>query len=511
MPSNRTARNLRLLCILISAAACATSAVAADAPKPDPYASIRSDIDAEIAAGRLTGVSVALVKNGKIVWEQGFGWADQAARRPATAHTAFSIASTTKPFTTTALMTLAAADKLDFDRPANDYLGAEKIVDANGPSQQATVRRLATHSSGLPTFFAMYPEGGDAVQPGIPELVRDYGRLVAPVGERYEYSNLAMGILAEIVARQSQQEFGEYLHDRVLRPLGMNDSFFDTDLSRRKEMAVRYADDGKPLPFYLTATPGSGEVYASAHDLARFAMLHLGGEGLDATARILNKAQLDELHRPETTVAPGGFYYGMGWQALRQPGRPETLYHGGGQSGVKAEFVLVPSAGVACIVLSNRRGPKNFIESVRDRMLRTVVANWDGVPMPANPKLQPLQPVEAYAGVWRGTMIAQGKRLPVTLTVTDKSTGNLSVGEGKPQPIADFGLLDGLLSGETHGDVGSPDTIREKLDQLSLGLKFRGDRIDGEIVAYKLTSEHMAIYPYWVELRRDPMLSSRTK
>ncbi|HJR73613.1 MAG TPA: serine hydrolase domain-containing protein [Luteimonas sp.] len=497
------ARKLRLLCILLTASF-APASFAAESVKPDSYASIRADIEKEIAAGRLTGVSVALVKDGKIVREEGFGWADRDARKQATAHTAFSIASTTKPFTTTALMRLAADGKVDLDRPANDYLGAEKIVDANGPSREATLRRLATHSAGLPTFFAMYPENGNAKQPGIPELIRDYGRLVAPVGERYEYSNLGMGILAEIVARQSKQEFGEYLRDRVLKPLGMKDSFFDTDLSRRPEMATRYADDGKALPFYTTATPGSGEMYASAHDLARFAMLHLGGKGLDDSARILDQARLDELHRPETTVAPGGYFYGMGWQVLRQPERAEVLYHGGGQSGVKAEFVLVPSAGAAVVVLSNRRGPKGFIDGVRDRLLKTVVPDWTALPFTPNAPLQPLQPVKDYRGQWRGTMLAQGKRVPVVLAIADDGKGTLSVGGGPARPIADFGTIDGVLSGESHGDVGSPDTRREGLDQLSLGLKLRGDRIDGEIVAWRLTSEHMAIYPYWTDLERVP-------
>lgn len=496
------ARTLRLICILFVGAFSAPVAFASEAPRADPYASIRSDIEKEIAAGRLTGVSVALVKDGRIVWEQGFGWADREARKPATAHTAFSVASTTKPFTTTALMLLAAEGKLDLDKPANDYLGAEKIVDANGPSREATLRRLATHSSGLPTFFAMYPEGGGTKQPSIPELIRDYGHLVAPVGERYEYSNLAMGILAEIVARESKQEFGAYLRDRVLNPLGMKDSFFDTDLARRAEMAVRYADNGKPLPFYLTATPGSGELYASAHDMARFAMFHLGGEGLDASAKILDKARLDELHRPETTVAPGGYSYGMGWQVLRQPGLPELLYHGGGQSGVKAEFVLVPSAGVACIVLSNRRGPPKFIDSVRDRMIKTVLPEWKTLPATPNAPLKPLQPIGGYAGEWRGTMLAQGKRVPVALVIGRDAKGTLSVDGAPPRPIADFGLVDGLVSGESHGDVGSPDTRRERLDQLSLGLKLRGERIDGEIVAYRLTSESMTILPFWTELQR---------
>lgn len=498
-----TARNLRLPCILLACALFASAASATGVAKPDPYAAIQRDIEKEIAAGRLTGVSVALVKDGRIVKEQGFGWANREAGVPATAHTAFSIASTTKPFTTTALMLLAAEGKLILDRPANDYLGAEKIVDANGPSREASLRRLATHSSGLPTFFAMYPEGGVARQPTIPELVRDYGHLVAPVGERYEYSNLAMGILAEIVARQSKREYGAFLRERVLQPLDMRDSFFDTDLSRRPEMASRYDDDGQPLPFYLTATPGSGELYASSHDLARFAMLHLGGKGLPASAMILDRKQLDELHRPATRIAPG-FHYGMGWEIHNAPGRSEVLHHGGGQSGVNAEFVLVPSRGVAAIVLSNRRGPPGFIAGVRDRLLRTLLPEWTTLPAPPNPPLLPLQSAQDCRGTWRGTLLAQGKRVPVELAITEHGKGTLSVGSRTAHPIADFGTIDGVLSGEVPGDIGSPDTRREHLDQLSLALKLRGDRIDGEIVAWRKTSRSMAMFPYWTDLERVP-------
>ncbi len=495
------ARMLRLLFLLFVATLWIPAAFAAGAAASDPYAAIRADIEKEVAAGRLTGISVAVVKDGRILWEQGFGWADRAARRPATAHTAFSVASTTKPFTTMAAMMLAAEGKLALDRPANDYLGAEKIVDADGPADEVTVRRLATHSSGLPTMFAMYPEGGAGQQPTIPELVRDYGHLVAPVGERYEYSNVAMGILGGIVARQSGQELGGFLRDRILLPLGMKDSFFDTDLSRRAEMAVRYADDGKPLPFYLTATPGSGELYASAHDLARFAMLHLGGKGLDASAMILDQARLDELHRPATRVAPH-FHYGMGWEIYDEPGQIGVLHHGGGQAGVNAEFVLVPSAEAAVIVLSNRRGEHNFIDGVRDRLLKTVVPGWTTLPRPANPPLVPLHPLKDYRGTWRGTLLAQGKRLPTVLTISDEGKATMSVGDGPANPIADFGLIDGLVSGEVKGDVGSPDTRRENLDQLSLALKLRGNRIDGEIVAWRKTSENMNMFPYWTDLER---------
>jgi CubicO group peptidase (beta-lactamase class C family) len=491
-----------LLCVLLATSGCASPAATTPAPPrvaPDVTAAVGADIRAEIAAGRLTGVSVALVQRGQILWEDGFGWADRAAGRKATSRTAFSIASTTKPFTTTAAMTLVAAGKIAWDRPANEYLGAEKIVDAGGPAQAVTVRRLATHSSGLPTFFAMYPDG--VGQPSVRDLVRDYGRIVAPPGERYEYSNLAMAVLAEIVERQSGEPFGAYLQRHILAPLGMSDSFFDTDAARRGEMAARYDDAGEALPFYTTATPGSGELYASAHDLARFAMLHLGDRPADRPA-LLSEAQLAELHRPATEIAGPAYSYAMGWQVLRRPGEPDVLYHGGGQSGVASEFVLVPAHDAACIVLSNRSTDRAFLEAVRDRLLRSIVPAWHGIPDPPQPALAPLAPLADYAGDWRGTLLAQGRRVAIRLTIEAPSRGSLAVGDAPAVPITDLGLLDGLISGDTRGDLGSPDTRRYPLDQLNLTLKLRGATIDGEIVAWEKTRRNMAIFPYWVELRR---------
>ena len=484
---NRIIPAWRDLAIRIAACAllsCALPVAAAGKESgDDAYAAIQASIEAEIAAGRLTGVSVALVKNGKIVWEDGFGWADREAGRKATSRTPFSIASTSKPFTTTAMMTMVAAGKLELDRPANDYLGEDKIVDDRGPAQAATVRRLATHSSGLPTFFAMYPEGGEATQPSVAQLLKDYGHVVAPPGEHYEYSNLGMAVLADIVARQSKQEFGQYLQDHVLAPLGMKDSFFDTDVSRRAAMAVRYDDNGKPLPFYLTATPGSGEVYASAHDLARFALFQLKHPLADQR-RILSDAQIDLMHRPATDIATD-YSYGMAWQILHVPGKPVILTHGGGQSGVSAEFVLVPSEQVACIVLSNRHGNQTFINALRDRMMRTVYPAW-----------------QAYIGEWHGTVLAQGRPVSAVLKIAPQGQGTLSLDGRPPQAITGLGLIGGWISGDTQGDIGSPDTRREKLDQLSLNLKLRGRRIDGEIIAWRKTARSMTVLPYWTQLDR---------
>jgi CubicO group peptidase (beta-lactamase class C family) len=487
--------------VLIAVCGCAT---AAPPTTPTPasargaagaYAAVAASIRDEIGAGRLTGVSVALVQHGEILWEAGFGWADHVAGREATSRTPFSIASITKSFTTTAIMTLVAAGRLSLDRPANDYLGSQKIVDGQGPAQDVTVRRLTNHSSGLPVLFEMYRHGIGQVT--VNELLRDYGRVVAPVGERYEYSNIAMAALGEIVARQSGQELGAYLQAHVLTPLGLADSFFDTDVPRRAAMAKRYNNDGLEVPFYLTATPGSGEMFASAHDLARWAMFHLG-DAVFQQARLLTAAQLDELHRPATPIRPPAYMYAMGWRSLRVPGELDVLYHGGGQLGVAAQIVLLPSRDAGCVVLSNRSNDRPFIDSVCRRMLQTIVPAWRGIQEPPDPGVQPLVPLVDYTGHWHGQMIAQRRPVAIRLTITGDRRGTLAIGDGPATPITDLGLSDGVLVGDARGDLGSPDSRRNHVEALALKLTLRGTVLDGEIIG----AEAHATLPNWVELRR---------
>lgn len=498
--------SMRILAVLVYLLpfACMPPLAAKSAQPPRPAKSfepIMADIEAEVAAGRLTGIAVALVQHGKIVWEEGFGWADREAGKKVTSHSSFSIASLSKSFTTTAAMTLVDAGKLDWNRPANDYLGPHKIVDEHGPAQAVSMRRLATHTSGLPPLFAMYPQDGKLKQPSIDALIRDYGHLVAPVGERYEYSNLGFGILADIVARQARKPFGDYLQTAIFTPLGMKDSFFDTDASRRDDMVARYDDNGKRLPFYLTATPGSGEVYASAHDMARYAMFHLKDHRTDPS-HILRDAQLDELHQPRTPIEPH-MSYAMGWQVLRRPGEPEVVYHDGGQPGVASNLVLVPSKDAACVVLSNRQGARTFTNTLCNRMLKTILPQWHDLPAASAPSPKPLQPLDAYTGIWHGTLTAQGRRVPVELTITGEARGTLSVNGAPTQPITDLGLIDGLLSGDVKGDIGSVDVRRAGIRKLSLQLKLREGRIDGEIVAWRLTPDNITIYPSWAKLIRQ--------
>jgi CubicO group peptidase (beta-lactamase class C family) len=223
-----------------------TSGVNSSAARLDKrdFSPVRNKILDEIARGAATGVAVAVVHRGQIIWEEGFGWANREAAVKATSRTPFNLASLTKPFTTTTLMTLVAEGKLSLDDPANNYLAKSKIVGTNGNADAATVRWLGAHVSGLPTMFAMYDRNEASLALSPEALLTEYGGLAYPPGSCFEYSNIGFAALSAIASNLTGVEIGTLITQRVLVPLGLNDSFFDTDVARLSTSAVRYDSSG---------------------------------------------------------------------------------------------------------------------------------------------------------------------------------------------------------------------------------------------------------------------------
>src|SRR3979490_392869 len=116
----------------------------------DRFDGVRQSIRRQLVETQAPSIAVAVAKDGRIIWEQGFGWADREKRITADEHTMYSVASISKPITATGLMTLVQAEKINLDRPVNEYLGNARLRGHAGDAAQATVRRVANHSSGLP-------------------------------------------------------------------------------------------------------------------------------------------------------------------------------------------------------------------------------------------------------------------------------------------------------------------------------------------------------------------------
>src|SRR5580704_4021708 len=141
------------------------------------FSAIGNSIDRELTGRSLPSLAVAAARDGEFVWEDAFGWADRENRVRATPHTPYSLASISKPITTTALMTLVEQGKIDLDRPANDYLGNAKLKALVGSADDATVRRIANHTSGLPLHFQFFYADEPYSRPSMDETIRRYGNL----------------------------------------------------------------------------------------------------------------------------------------------------------------------------------------------------------------------------------------------------------------------------------------------------------------------------------------------
>ena len=152
----------------------------------------RDWLDRAFADSGVPSLSMVVAQDGRVIWEQSWGFADVEGRVPATPQTMYSLASVSKAITATGLMLLVERGQIDLDKPIEDYLGGLTLRAHVGDTRLATVRRVANHTGGLPIHeYSVYTDEG-RVLPPFNEIVRRYGILVRPPGERFGYSNLAM-------------------------------------------------------------------------------------------------------------------------------------------------------------------------------------------------------------------------------------------------------------------------------------------------------------------------------
>jgi CubicO group peptidase (beta-lactamase class C family) len=300
-------------------------------------------------------------------------------------------------------------------------------------------------------------------------------------GEHYEYSNLGYAILGDVIARVAHQSFAGYLHEAVFLPLGMMRT--SIGVVPPVNAALRYGDDGKPVPPYDTDHPGASAGWSSVNDLARFAMFNLKLH-LPNQKQILSDANIDELHKPTMDEGNGnGDAYGLGWETRYRSGY-RLVEHTGDMPGVAAVIRTVPDEQVAVIVLCNAEDFE-FADSVANETLAVVLPHLQTPPdnsgAPARPP--PLSP--SLAGIWRGEVYLPHAQLPVTLTILNAKLARVRIGNGRSFDVANARVTkDGYFRGTTRGDLKLAEAVRRPYT-IGFRLRLRDDnrRFAGEITA----------------------------
>jgi CubicO group peptidase (beta-lactamase class C family) len=403
--------------LLIAAVASGLGMSAALASDPPPLNQDTRVIDAvdlwsewmryDASIQRVPALSWGVVHDQELVASGAFGLANPETGLGATTDTRYSICSISKLFTSVALMQQREAGRVRLDAPVADYLDWFNIEDVHGDDEPVTVRGILTHSSGLPreSDFPYWTEA-DYPFPTQAQIRERLGeqRTLYPSSRYWQYSNLGLTLVGEIVEAVADQPYDAYMREHLLEPLGMEATTTDMPIALRgRELAVGHTAlkrDGTRdvvAPYQARGISPAAGYASTVNDLARFASWQfrtLDGDGDD----LLSAASLREMQRVQWVDADFEMTWGLGFSVYRENDRTYAR-HGGGCPGYYTEFRLEPATKLGVIVLTSTIGstPGQYAAQAFEviaPVIEDVLANPDE-------RQERNDAFSAYAGVYR--------------------------------------------------------------------------------------------------------------
>jgi CubicO group peptidase (beta-lactamase class C family) len=366
-----------------------------DAQKPDGFDEAWSGVATlfqELCASEgVVGASLWFFRGEEELGRVFHGYADLASKRPVDAQTIWHWASNTKTLTGIAIMQLRDRGRLNLDDPVVRHVPElREVHNPYGPVEDVTLRHLLSHSAGFRA--STWPWGGD--EDWHPYEPTRWAQLVAMMpytevmfepGSRFSYSNPGILFLGKVIERFSGDDWEVYVDKNILRPLGMQRSYFDiTPYHLIGYRSNNYRiEDGRPvangLDFDTGITVSNGGLNAPVPDIARYIAFLSGARPMDV---VLARASLEEMWRPvvRAAEAPAGGQESVGltffiseWPNLRLVG------HTGSQRAFQSFFYVDPETGAASIGVFNtdagsrgRPHTREIIDRIRGMLVKEV-------------------------------------------------------------------------------------------------------------------------------------------
>jgi CubicO group peptidase (beta-lactamase class C family) len=330
---------LRLITPSLVAIALSASPVAAqDTARMEQVAAATAE------SGDFMGAAL-VARDGRIVFDKGYGSANLEWQIPNDGDTKFRLGSITKQFTAVSIMLLRERGKIDLEAPVKTYL-----PDAPAAWDGVTVFHLLNHSSGIPNFTSFDDYGKSKTLPtNLDELIARFSDkpLEFAPGEQHAYSNSGYILLTAIVEKASGQSYADFVEENLFTPLGMADSGYDSHDAIVPRRASGYVPTQKG-PMHaeyidMSIPQGAGALYSTAHDLLKWETGLFGG-------KVLKPESLELL------VTPYKGDYALGLQVTKTDAGT-TISHGGGIEGFNTWLGYDPGSKITVAVLSNINGP----------------------------------------------------------------------------------------------------------------------------------------------------------
>jgi D-alanyl-D-alanine carboxypeptidase len=325
-----------------------TSPEGGNATPPETFdvAAIDAWVAKRVVEQRLVGVSLALVRDGKVVLAKGYGEASRETKTAVDPSTAFAVGSITKQFTCAAALQLEESGKLSLqDRLAKYYPELPR-------AKEITLADLGAHVSGYPDYYPLdFFDSRMTHSIGADALIHKYAAepLDFVPGTRWSYSNTGFVILGRVIEKVSGQPFASYLTQHILKPVGMEHASF-APAATMPGLATGYESfalsDARPAPREPEAWMfAAGALYASATDLAKWDLALIDG-------KVLGAAAYKKMTTPRLLADKRSTQYGCGISVNQTRGET-VLTHGGEVNGFLAENGVIPRTRSAVVFLTN--------------------------------------------------------------------------------------------------------------------------------------------------------------
>lgn len=358
----------------------------------DPLSGVEKHLEQILKDRKAAGFAVAVVKKDSIIYARGFGYRDLENRLPVTPNTLFAIGSCTKAFTTSLLGLMKEEGRLDYDKPARDYLPGLKFYN-DDLNRGVTVRDAIVHRTGLPRHdFSWYLFSTDSRD----ELMRriEFMEPVAPLRQTWQYNNFMYLVQGMIAEKNYGKTWEELVRQKFFIPLNMKRSNTSvTALSGDNDAALGYTLKSDSIisgtDYYnINAMGPAGSINSSVLEMANWLKVWIN-KGRFNGREVLPESYIKEAISSQMVVSPGYpgaespdlhvSNYGFGWAVSSYRGH-YRVDHGGNIDGFSANTAFFPTDSIGIVVLTNQNGSalNNLVRNtLADRLLNLDPIDWN--------------------------------------------------------------------------------------------------------------------------------------
>lgn len=332
----------------------------------NPQTAVENAITSKMKSYHVPSVSIAVIKNGTILWAKAFGMADEAENRMADPNTLYQVASMSKSVNAFGIMRLVQSRRISLDTDIRQLLRSWKFPDNDlSKNNPITISSLLSHTAGLSVHgFRGYlhsesiPTINEMLDGTAPSNSGKVEAILKP-GTKVEYSGGGILITKKIIQDNIANNYDSVLDRLVLQPLGMNNSSFSQPLDAKwKNFACAYDEFGKEIPgkYYIYAEQSPDGLWTTASDYARF-IISIQHSIEDKAGALLNKSTASTMLTPVLENAALGFF-------ITSKGPQKYFGHSGSNIGFRCAFSGSFTSGDGVVVLTNSDKGGNLVGEV---------------------------------------------------------------------------------------------------------------------------------------------------